>query len=200
MMRRLPLFLFASLALAGTVSSLAGQAAQVGGAAVIPDGLRVETEEQRYEIEADRLDQVVSILNEMRLEGEDGPYSQGLTDYRVVPEWSFNAVEGGCAITSATVDVSIKITLPRWPGAARALEMDQRRWSEILLRITRHEYRHRDITVAVATELLTTLKGLGAGTCTAVRRAAEGALALARAELTKRHADFDEIDGRVPAP
>ena len=49
----------------------------------------------------------------------------------------------------------------------------------------------------VAAELLTVLEGLEAGTCTAVRRAAESALALARAELKRRHAAFDAIDGRT---
>lgn len=164
------------------------------------DRLNVVSREERYEVEGERLEQVVEVLNGMRLEGDSGPFSQGLTEYRVVPHWTFDANGEGCGTTAVTVDVDITLTLPRWRAAAHAREVDQRRWSEILLRITRHEYRHRDITIEVATELLEDLERLRAGTCTGVRRAAEARLALAEAELEDRHAAFDSIDGRGRGP
>ncbi|MGY8797198.1 MAG: DUF922 domain-containing protein [Longimicrobiales bacterium] len=173
---------------------VAGQSVRPPG---VPEGLNVVSREERYELVAERLGQVVELLNEMRLEGEGAAFSQGLTDYRVTPQWKFEVLGEGCGITAVSVDVDITITLPRWRAAVHSVADEQLRWREVLLRLTRHEYRHRDITIEVAAELLTVLEGLEAGTCTAVRRAAESALALARAELKRRHAAFDAIDGRT---
>ena len=88
---------------------------------------------------AERLGQVVELLNEMRLEGEGAAFSQGLTDYRVTPQWKFEVLGEGCGITAVSVDVDITITLPRWRAAVHSVADEQLRWREVLLRITRHE-------------------------------------------------------------
>lgn len=182
------LVLFALLAAGGPVH------AQETPAPLAVPGLRIEAREERYELDAERFSQVAALLNQMRIEGEDAPLSQGLTRYSIRPEWRYRPTEDGCEVSRATVDVDITIVLPRWPGAQHASEPEKRRWKEVLEAITRHEYTHRDITVELAGKLLATLRSLEAGTCSALGRAAEGALALVDEELQERHAQFDRED------
>lgn len=170
---------------------LAGQ----GAPGDLPDGLTVSSREERYLIDVRTFGEVVDTLNRMRLRGGAHGPSQALTDYRVEPQWRFEVVEGGCAVTSLRVDVTIRITLPRWTGAAAAPKPEREAWAELLGRITGHEYTHREITIDVAKELLDRLGSLEAGNCGTLRRATDGALAIARKELRDRHAAFDELDG-----
>jgi len=173
-----------------------GAAAQAGSPRESVPGLTVSAREVRYAVHADDLRKTIAILNETRLEGEQGPLSQGLTDYQVVPSWRFNPGDGECALSDVKVDVDITITLPRWPGVTRVPELERLRWREIQHRIEQHEYAHRDFTVEMAKELISQLRALRAGTCGALDRAAQGALTLSGAALRERHAAFDAVDGR----
>ena len=164
-------------------------------------GVHIEVREERYLLDLERFDQVIDTLNAMRLQGPNGPPSQGLTTYRIEPHWQFQPVPGGCAVIDAEIDVEIVVQMPRWPGAVRASAEDRSRWQSILAAITEHEYRHRDLVVASAGALFEELTQLRAGNCGTLRRAAQGAIDIANVELEQAHAEIDRggRDGR-PRP
>ncbi len=183
----------------------AGLLAAVGSAPLhaqttqpLDEGVRVQAREERYTIEGHSFAEVAAVLNGMRLEGADAPLAQGLTQYWIEPQWQYRPDADGCAVTTATVDVSIVITLPRWPGAATAHELDRELWKELHASIVKHEYRHRDITVEAASALLGEIRSLRAGTCAALARAVDAQMALAREAMEERHAAFDLEDSLRP--
>ncbi|HIF20829.1 MAG TPA: DUF922 domain-containing protein [Gemmatimonadetes bacterium] len=157
----------------------------------IRPGLQITALEERYPVAEERLADVIDALNHMRLEGERGPLSQGLTVYEVVPRWRYQPASGSCSVITAEVRVEITVKLPMWPGFAKASGDDRFRWRAILEGIREHEYEHRDVTILSAEELLDDLFGLRARTCGALNRAAEGATALADEALRSRHAEID---------
>ena len=140
-------------------------------------------------VEAETFQQMIAVLNGMRLEGERARLSQGLTVYKVVPRWKYQLGSGGCAMISVEVEITVK--LPLWPGFANASDEHRLRWQGILRSIREHEYEHRDITIDSASELLQNLFALRARTCRALNGAAEAALALAEEALLSRHAELD---------
>ena len=154
-------------------------------------GLQIVVREDRYRVEAETFQEMIAVLNDMRLEGERARLSQGLTVYRVVPRWRYQPGSGGCAMISAEAEVEITVKLPLWPGFANASDEHRLRWQSILGSIREHEYEHRDITVDSASELLQDLFALRASTCRALNGAAEAALALAEEALRSRHAELD---------
>ena len=154
-------------------------------------GLQIVAQEERYVVEAETFQQMIAVLNGMRLEGERARLSQGLTVYRVVPRWRYQPGSGGCAMISAEVEVEITVKLPLWPGFTTASDEHRLRWQGILGSIREHEYEHRDITIDSASELLQNLFALRARTCRALNGAAEAALALAEEALLSRHAELD---------
>ncbi len=154
-------------------------------------GLQIVIQEDRYRLEAVTFQQMIAVLNDMRLEGERARLSQGLTVYKVVPRWKYQPNGGDCAVISAEVKVEITVKLPLWPGFATATAEHRHRWQGILGSIREHEYEHRDITIESAGELLESLLALRAGTCRALNRAAESALAIAEEALRSRHAELD---------
>ena len=186
--RPLSLWLLAAVTLCINASP---GAAQGSGSAQLRPGLQVEIREERYEVEGERLRDVIARLNEMRLEGERARLSQGLTVYRINPRWQYQPDNGSCAVTTVEVMVDITVKLPRWPGFATATGDERLRWRAILEGIRNHEYQHRDMTVDSGGELVVELTALRASTCRALLRAAEAAVAIADERLSERHAELD---------
>ena len=67
-------------------------------------GLDIVVREDRYRVEAETFQDMIAELNDMRLEGERGRLSQGLTVYQVVPRWRYRPDSSGCGVISAEVN------------------------------------------------------------------------------------------------
>lgn len=159
-------------------------------------GVRVETTERYYSLEQRTLSEVIARLNSTRLEGESGPLAQGLTDYRIQPEWRPWAAGGRCRVAALTLTVRIVITLPEWTHASIAPSTERDRWERIETAIRTHEYTHRDLTIEAAERLHGRLSSLDVRGCTALRQAFAGEMSVADARLTDAHAELDRTAQR----
>lgn len=163
----------------------------VSGPPAVP-GVHVEVSEQYYDVDAGSLSEVIEILNTTRIGGPDAPPSQGLTEYRIRPEWTASAGGGRCHVRSAEVFVDITITLPRWPAAFDRPASEREDWVEIDSAIREHEYTHRDLTIAAAADVLDRLNGLDARGCVVLRTVVASTLSVANERLDAAHREFDE--------
>lgn len=155
-------------------------------------GVHVEVAEQYYDVDAATLGEVVDILNTTRIGGPDAPRSQGLTEYRIRPEWSASASGGRCHVVNAEVFVDITITLPRWPVVFDRPASEREGWAEIDGAIREHEYAHRDLTITAAANVLERLKELDARGCVVLRRVVASTLSVADERLEAEHVALDE--------
>lgn len=159
-------------------------------------GLDVSLREEAYPLDAPTFAELVRALNGLSVEGAGAPLSQGLTEYRILPEWSVAAASGVCRVAEARVRVTVVVTLPIWTAVAAASDDERVRWESIRDRIRAHEHAHRDMTLEAAASLLDTIGGLSARGCAQLRRAVEAEIALADARLSERHAEVDASGGR----
>ncbi len=163
----------------------------LGQDAGYPDGLDVVVREELHAIEAPTFAELVRTLNAMSLEGEGAPLSQGLTVYRILPEWRLVPGGGTCRVADVRVRVRVTVTLPEWTAAGDAAEDERARWEEIHRRIRDHEYTHRDLTIEAGAALLGSLEALRPAPCRQLRAAVEGEIRLADQRLGARHAELD---------
>ena len=157
----------------------------------------METVERSYRLDERSLERVVDRLNATRLEGPNGPPSQGLTTYRIRPEWRATASGGSCRVSRIRVHVEIEITLPEWPWAETVPLEDREKWATIDRSIREHEYGHRDLTVEAAADLLAALQGLEARGCTTLQRVVNSQISVADGRLSEAHAKLDRETERV---
>ena len=163
------------------------------------EGVRVSEEILYYDVPGTSLSAVVAALNGARLEGPDGPLSQGLTRYFIKPEWTSRASGGACRVAQAELLVDIDITLPRWSASASRPDEEQERWERIETAIREHEYGHRDLVVDAARELLSTMQGLEARGCGTLDDVVASTLSVADGRLRDAHATLDrETPTRLP--
>jgi predicted secreted Zn-dependent protease len=144
-----------------------------------------------YDVPGTTLAQAVDWLNRLRLEGPSGPPSQGLTRYNILPKWRAVASGGACRLEGLSVQVTLDVTLPRWPGAdARPVE-ERDRWRRIEQAIRAHELGHSDIVIAEADDLAMKLRDVEARGCGRLGDVVEVVLRLADLRLREAHAEFD---------
>lgn len=155
-------------------------------------GVHVSVSEQYYDVEAETLTEVVAVLNATRIGGPTAPRSQGLTEYTIRPEWTASASGGRCHVRAVEVFVDITITLPRWPVVFDRPSSDREGWSRIDAAIREHEYRHRDLTIDAAADVLEEIRGLDAAGCTVLRRVVTSTLSVADQRLGTAHREVDE--------
>src|SRR5690606_31415098 len=117
-------------------------------------GLDVSLREEAYPLDAPTFAELVRALNGLSVEGAGAPLSQGLTEYRILPEWSVAAASGVCRVAEARVRVTVVVTLPIWTAVAAASDDERVRWESIRDRIRAHEHAHRDMTLEAAASLL----------------------------------------------
>jgi predicted secreted Zn-dependent protease len=74
----------------------------------------------------------------------------GRTRWRV--QWNFRveSAGGSCHLASATTELDIKMTLPRWDAPPSASPELVKRWNRFSTALRKHEDGHRDIAVAAA--------------------------------------------------
>jgi predicted secreted Zn-dependent protease len=152
-----------------------------------------------YEVPDTTLSEAVARLNQTRLQGPDGPPSQGLTRYSIDAEWRAVAGDGACRVEDVVVTVDIVITLPEWPELPRRPEREQRGWAQIDGALRNHEYAHRDLTVEAAKALRDDLEGRETVGCGTLEQVVETSLRLAGGRLNEAHAELDRsTPARLP--
>ncbi len=183
-------------ALAGGVAGPEPIAARQGRPDSVPPipGVEVDVSVKRYHVDAATFAEVASVLNGMRLEGPAGPRSQGLTQYRIVPEWRAAASNGRCRVEGLRVRAVIQITLPEWPRGRHRPLTERENWDRTEATIRRHEVHHRDLVIAAARDLRAALLDVQPTACSNLRQVVAGILALAEESLDEAHADFDRRD------
>jgi predicted secreted Zn-dependent protease len=188
----------ARLAAVAALAAVPGQGRSqvVETAASLPTGVSVDDNVEYYDVPGDDLAQVVSALNGMRLEGPDGPPSQGLTQYWIEPAYDARAGGGACRVVDVEVAVEITITLPRWRGAVDRPSAEQARWQRIEQAIREHEHGHRALVVDAAGALHEVIDGLEARGCGALRDVVTRALSVADGRLKEAHAALDRATPR----
>jgi predicted secreted Zn-dependent protease len=160
------------------------------------DGVEVGATVEYYEISAPTIDHVVAALNQMRLEGPDGPPSQGLTRYYIEPDWTARAGGGACRVDRVDVRVDVAILLPRWVELDDRPVLEQARWNTIQTAIREHEFEHRDLAIDAAHELRTELADLEARGCGTLRSVVSSAMSIADERLREAHAELDRTTPR----
>ena len=160
------------------------------GPPTIP-GVHVRSVEEFYELDEPTLTQVVERLNHTHLEGPDASRSQGLTRFDIRPEWNAVARGGRCRVREVEVFVQIRVTLPRWSPIAGQPAAEQGGWSNIEQAIQQHEYRHRDLVILAAADLLESIGDLEAQGCTTLRQVIARTLSVSDSRLTAAHAELD---------
>ena len=184
----------APLAAALCGASFAGPVALSGQSAASrtpEDAVVVESSEAYYALPDTTLSDVIARLNRTRLAGAGGQMSQGLTEYHIQPSWRPVGAGGRCRVSSLTLEVQVRITLPTWPGEVTRPEEERASWRTIEDAIRSHEYRHRDLTVGAAEDLARDLEALETRGCRALEQAFAGEVALADARLQEAHAQLD---------
>ena len=159
-------------------------------------GVRLDTRVEYYEVPDTTLSEAVARLNQTRLQGPQGPPSQGLTRYSIDAEWRAVAGDGACRVEDVVVTVDIVITLPEWPVLAERPENEQRGWAVIDRALRDHEYAHRDLTVEAAKALREDLEGRETVGCGTLEQVVQTALRLAGGRLHEAH---EELDRSTPA-
>lgn len=185
------------------LASLTPGAAAAQTVDAVPDsvrdlpGVEVRANVRHYQIREVTFAAVVARLNGMRLEGAVGR-AQGLTRYRIRPEWRAAAAGGRCRIATVVVRATIEITLPAWPGYGKRPIEEQEGWNRAESAIRLHEFHHRDLVIAAARALRTDLLALEATGCGNLRRAVTGVLALTEERLDAAHAALDRRPASGP--
>ena len=79
-------------------------AGQGGVQPTLRPGLQIVVREDHYRVEQETLGEVIAVLNDMRLEGEQARLSQGLTLYQVLPRRALNgAAEAALALLEEVI-------------------------------------------------------------------------------------------------
>jgi len=123
--------------------------------------------------------------------GEDGRRSDGYTSWHI--GWSFGLNSDGksCTAGRITVDLDIRMTLPRWdtpPGADPRLIT---RWNRYLAALRTHEDGHRYRAETAAGELRRALPGERAPDCRTLEIRLDSMANALLAELKLRQAAYD---------
>ena len=134
-----------------------------------------ETVVEFYEVEGDTFTEL------MRSIGRDGPFAKrtgrrhpGITEVGFGPSWTVRPSSDGCDLVSTTVDLRLRIVLPRWPDRAEAPPALRRRWDELRSDVETHEREHEAIARRWHLAMLDELNApRSARTCPALNAAME---------------------------
>jgi predicted secreted Zn-dependent protease len=112
--------------------------------------------------------------------------------------WSFRigSTGGDCHVTSASTDLTVNMSLPRWnppPNAARDLI---ERWNRFSTALRRHEDGHRDIAIDAAHELARRITGTPpAGDCEKLKQSVGRRADAVLDEYRAKERRYDETTG-----
>jgi predicted secreted Zn-dependent protease len=123
--------------------------------------------------------------------GENGRRSDGYTRWSMSWTFGMSADDTGCAVSRATVDLGIRMTLPRWntpPGASPQLIA---RWNRYIAALRNHEDGHRSRAETAADELRRAFFRERAADCALLEKRLDALANALLAALRERQAAYD---------
>jgi predicted secreted Zn-dependent protease len=132
-------------------------AAAVGGVAAAQGrqpGVRVARSNEYFDVTVATMPQLDAVVRERHARGVDW---FGLTRTRL--SWSVPVdSQGGCRLSSASVDLSLTVVLPRLAPGVRLSERDGIRWRELARHVEQHEAEHVRISTEGAHRVLAAIR------------------------------------------
>lgn len=130
----------------------------------LPAGVLLNVRERTYPVRGRTVDEITHSLDSSGPTWQ-GRVVQGLTQWRLRWRWRSTMHEGTCRLMDLRVLAEVEITLPRWrdhDSASASLALD---WESFEEALRGHEYRHRNLAVEAATEVLGMLRTLRTRDC-----------------------------------
>jgi len=146
----------------------------------IADAIAAETEQdptihefvEYQDIRGSTQQALVSALDRLSQADPSGDRFYANTHWEL--RWNFRVgAEPGerCRLTSATTDLTIRMSLPRWKAPRKAPRELVQRWNRFATALRNHEDGHRDIAIAAAHEISDKAYGAPAASgCAALKR------------------------------
>lgn len=88
------------------------------------------------------------------------PHAHGLTEGVFSIERRLTQRKAGCVVEAVSIDLSLRMVLPRWQGGHRVPRHLRDEWDWLSGRIRRHEERHRENVVQAARSMRDEIAGL----------------------------------------
>lgn len=171
----------------------------------LPAGVRLNVRERTYPV---RGRTVAAIARSLESAGPrwQGRVVHGLAQWHLRWGWRSTMQEGDCRLADLRVLVQVEITLPEWKDHSSAMPSLALAWEGFEAALRDHEYRHRDIAVEAAAEVLNVLRSLRTRSCIEMGDVARGrAREIVRAyqsrtELFERNTQRGRNQGAVWPP
>ena len=88
------------------------------------------------------------------------PHAHGLTEGVFSIERRLTQRKAGCVVEAVSIDLSLRMVLPRWQGGQRVPRQLRDQWDRLSNRIRRHEERHRENVIRAARSMRDEIAGL----------------------------------------
>ncbi len=179
-MRRLALMTAAML-----VALACPAAAQIATPLQPPDGLEgaSDIKVRFYDVPGTDLRSIREGLNRLRPTDEtDGKRVDALTRWNYSWRWQNRTTGGVCKITSAALDLSIEVILPRLSETERLSSRTRERWNLYMLALRRHELGHVEIARKHQDEIR---QAVASAPCDGANDAAKAVTAVVAAESAR---------------
>ncbi|MGH8172072.1 MAG: DUF922 domain-containing Zn-dependent protease, partial [Rhodanobacteraceae bacterium] len=115
--------------------------------------------------------ELVESLDRLSVADDNGKRFYGHTRWEL--RWNFNVTSEGteCRVTSVSVELNVRTSLPRWDPPRNADPALIRRWDVFLDGLRMHEEGHRDIALAAADEITQRIEAVRpAASCATLKR------------------------------
>lgn len=126
---------------------------------------------------------------------------RGIHGYQISWRYSLRPSDGACRVEDVQVDLSSKVTLPRWRRSGGAAFELEELWGAYLQDIRDHEDTHRSLAIQAALTIQHDLAALEAPTCSSqLRTRANARAGEILEEFRERNRAFDRSSAGVRWP
>lgn len=155
--------------------------------------VRVEERVELYAIDGQDLATVITEMNRLGPQSDDGHRRWGLTRYRLGWQFRHRRDEPGCRAEPLTVELGLETLLPSWRQRDQATPDQQANWAVLSRALAAHEEGHARIARQCAEQLQQTLRKVAqAPTCEQLRQQLRAAGEASLDACDAQHADYDQ--------
>ena len=149
-----------------------------------------------YTVGGGTVEELRNELNTLGPVGKSGAISEGNTYSRFEWRFDFDKKDGTCTVKEAFVDVTIRMTLPRWQRPDGVDQELVSHWNRYISALRMHEDGHRYLVEATAREVRRVLAMKSSGPdCTTLRNQMNSKARALVQELERKQADYDRETG-----
>ena len=116
---------------------------------------------------------------------------QGHTDWHLSYTFRSRSAPGGCAVSSVTTRLELKVRMPRWTPAAGAAPDLQSRWGRYVSALRTHELGHVQNARDFESAFKRTAAATSAADCGALDASLRSAFAALLDQANRRDVDYD---------